>query len=82
MSITQTKSAAPCAPLAYPTAVNLHGSKTPLVVSQQTTLQQQLLTNCEFGGQFVITDPLEASTLYKCINKTSLQEYICKVCGR
>lgn len=41
--------------------------------------QPQLLTNTEFGGKYVILEPLEASSLYTCIDKETLKEYVCKV---
>ena len=33
----------------------------------------------EFGGKFAILEPLEASAMYRCLDKESLQEYVCKV---
>ena len=41
--------------------------------------QPPLLTNSEFGGKYVIMEPLEASSLYMCIDKETLQEFVCKV---
>lgn len=41
--------------------------------------QPPLLTNSEFGGKYVILEPLEASSLYMCIDKETLQEFVCKV---
>lgn len=77
----QMKSNGPCAVLPTTPAISLHGSPTPFIVSQGNQ-QPQLLINCEFGGKYVITDSLEASTLYNCINKETHQEYVCKVCTR
>lgn len=33
----------------------------------------------DFGGKYAILEPLEASALYRCLDKESLQEYVCKV---